>query len=68
MRRVAAKDSGSEQDKKSKQETKMDQPRRRITVKQTKSDLESSRSEKEKLPKRYVQLRIKIQPWNFVIK
>jgi len=61
VRRVAAKESGSDQDSKQqpaaqsiKQETKADQPvnRRRITVKQTKSDLESSRSEKEKLPKR----------------
>merc|ERR1711868_114427 len=52
VRRVAAKDSGSDQEKKPKQETIIDQPRRRITVKQTKSDLESSRSEKEKLPKR----------------
>merc|ERR1711962_220006 len=58
VRRVAAKDSGPDQDKKStpvvKQEKITDQPvnRRRITVKQTKSDLESSRSEKEKLPKR----------------
>lgn len=55
---MAAKDSGSDQEKKPKQEPIIDQPRRRITVKQTKSDLESSRSEKEKLPKRFVIIQI----------
>merc|ERR1711911_408562 len=58
VRRVAAKDSGSDHEKKPKQEPTIDQPRRRITVKQTKSDLESSRSEKEKLPKRFVIMQI----------
>ena len=53
---MAAKDSDSEEKKPPpvvKQEIEQPVNRRRITVKQTKSDLDSSRSEKEKQPKRF---------------